>query len=154
MRLVSLVVAAVLAGVATGCSTTDANPLDRERRAVEATLQLYLEGHATGRGAYFVKAFHPEAKLYWVKSGTLAQKTAAEFAASWSGKAADDEAKRTRRIASIDITGDAAMAKVELDYPSGRIVDYFALLKLDGKWRIVNKIFHRGAPRSALPSRK
>ena len=36
----------------------------------------------------------------------------------------------------------AAMAKIELDYPQTFFTDYFNLLKVDGKWMIVNKTFH------------
>ena len=42
----------------------------------------------------------------------------------------------------VDVTGDAAMAKVELDYPNAVLTDYFTLLKVDGKWMIMNKIFN------------
>jgi hypothetical protein len=43
--------------------------------------------------------------------------------------------------------------KVELRYPDVAFVDYLSLLKIDGRWQIVNKIFHRGAPPAAVPSR-
>lgn len=42
----------------------------------------------------------------------------------------------------VDVTGDAAVARVELEYPGVSITDYFTLLKIDGEWRIMNKIFH------------
>ena len=116
---------------------------DSEREAVASTVQLYFQGHSTGNGDYHRQAFHPDARLFWVKSGALAQKSSAEFAAGASGKPADDEARRVRRIAAVDVSGDAAMAKVELLYPNARLVDYLSLLKIDGRWTIVNKIFHR-----------
>jgi hypothetical protein len=116
---------------------------DSEREAVASTVQLYFRGHATGNGDYHRQAFHPDARLFWVKSGALAQKSSADFAAGASGKPADDEGRRVRRIAAVDVSGDAAMAKVELLYPNARLVDYLSLLKIDGRWTIVNKIFHR-----------
>lgn len=135
----------------------DAGAAEAEQRAVAATVELYLQGHATGDGALWRRAFHPEAKLFWVKDGQLAQRTAEEFAASASGRPAADEARRARKISSLDIAGDAAMVKVELRYPEVTFIDYLSLLKLDGQWRIVHKIFHRrdratAAP-AALPSR-
>ncbi|MET0594605.1 MAG: nuclear transport factor 2 family protein [Polyangiaceae bacterium] len=114
-----------------------------EREAVASAVRLYFQGHATGDGNYHRQAFHPEARLFWVKSGALSQKTSAEFAAGATGKPAADEARRERRIAAIDVAGDAAMAKVELTYPDVHFVDYLSLLKIDGRWTIVNKIFHR-----------
>jgi hypothetical protein len=131
-----------------------ARATDPEYQAVAATVKLYFQGHATGNGDFFRKAFHADAKLFWVKDGALAQRTSAEFAAGASGKPSDDEARRVRKIAMIDIADDAAIAKVELDYPDVSFVDYLSLLKVDGKWVVVNKIFHRGAPKPAVPSHK
>ena len=42
---------------------------------------------------------------------------------------------------SIDRFGNAAVAKLELLYSNSVIQDYMSLLKIDGEWLIVNKIF-------------
>lgn len=124
-----------------------------EKKAITAAVELYFQGHATGKGDLMRQAFHPEAKLFWVKDGQLAQRTSAEFAAGFSGKPEADEAKRVRKILQLDHAGDAAMVKVELRYPSVIFIDYLSLLKIDGRWQIVNKIFHRRLPAPAVPSR-
>jgi hypothetical protein len=49
------------------------------------------------------------------------------------------------------MAGDAATARVVLDYPAVRFVDYMTLLKVDGKWRIINKSFF--ADRKPEPAR-
>lgn len=116
---------------------------DDETAAIRATLEHYLAGHATGDGAHFQAAFHAVANLYWVAGDTLAHRTSAAYITGASGQPAADEAQRRRRIVSIDRAGTAAMAKIELDYPTVRFVDYMSLLKIDGRWLIVNKIFHR-----------
>jgi hypothetical protein len=113
-----------------------------ENAAVRLPLENYLQGHATGKGEFHLKAFYPEARLLFVRDGKLAQRTSAEYIKGASGKAADDEAKRARRIEMLDVSGNAALAKVILDYPTAYFVDYFALLKIDGEWKIVNKSFH------------
>jgi hypothetical protein len=33
------------------------------------------------------------------------------------------------------------VGKIVLDYPNALITDYMSLLKIDGEWKIVNKIF-------------
>lgn len=120
-----------------------AHAQDPEEAGIRAALEHYLQGHATGDGAHFQAAFHPVASLYWVAADTLAQRTGAAYIAGAPGRPAPDEAKRTRRIVSIDRTGTAAVAKIELDYPAIRFTDYMALLKIGGDWKIVNKIFVR-----------
>jgi hypothetical protein len=127
---------------------------EAERQAVAATVQLYFQGHATGSGEFFRKAMHPEGKMFWIKDGALAQRPFPEYIAGAPGKPADDEARRVRRILMIDVTGDAAVAKVELAYPDATLIDYLSLLRIDGRWMVINKIFHRSAPRPAVPSHR
>ena len=47
------------------------------------------------------------------------------------------------RIADINLTGTVATVRLELDNWTGyRFTDLFTLLKVDGKWKIMNKVFH------------
>lgn len=125
-----------LAGVTPGLAQqTD------EEAAVRAAVEHYLIAHATGDGAHHEMVFHPEAKLFWVRDGALNTRTSAEYIAGSPGKPADDEEQRRREIRMVDVTGDAAVAKVVLDYPNALFTDYMSLLKIDGEWRIVNKTF-------------
>lgn len=114
-----------------------------EEAAVRKALEHYLQGHATGDGAHHRMAFFPEANLYFVQNGVLTTVTSEAYASRSSGRPAADEAQRKRRIAHIDISGTAAIAKIELDYPNARFIDYMSLLKVNGEWRIIAKIFHR-----------
>lgn len=113
-----------------------------EEAAVRATIEHYFQGHATGDGEHFKKVFHPDSKLFWVRDGKLHQRTSADYIAGAGGKPPADEAQRKRRITNIDISGNAAMVRVELDYPSVRFIDYMSMLKIDGQWMIVNKTFY------------
>lgn len=115
---------------------------EKDEAGARAAVNHYLAGHATGSAVEFAAAFHPKAMLYWNRDGGFAERTLADFiAAAATGKPAADEAQRRRWIESLDVTGNAGMAKVVLDYPSVRFVDYLSLVKADGAWRIVNKIF-------------
>jgi hypothetical protein len=120
-----------------------------EEAAVRQAVEHYFRGHATGQGEHFRKAFHPEAKLFAVREGKFWQLTSEEYIARAPGKAPADEAQRKRSVESVDVSGDAAIAKVVLDYPNVRFVDYMSLLKIDGEWKIVNKTFHSEAKQAA-----
>jgi hypothetical protein len=139
LTLFIVIVASVALSLAAWLQPTRAQ--EKEEAAVRQALDYYLQGHATGNGEFFKKAFHPEAKLFWIREGQFAQRTSAEYIAGASGKPAPDEAERKRSIESVDVTGNAAIAKIVLDYPSGRFTDYMSLLKVDGQWKIVNKTF-------------
>jgi hypothetical protein len=127
------------------------NSQDSEQASVRACIELYFRGHATGDGEYFRRAFHPDAKLFFIRDGKVTQWTLEEYAGRASGKPAPDESQRKRRIESIDITGNAAMAKIVLDYPTVTFTDYMSLLKIGDEWRIVNKTFHANPKQAPAP---
>lgn len=122
--------------------STGAYAQDDEKAAVRVPLENYIKGHETGDPEYMKKAFHTEGKLIFVRDGKYSTRTFAEYIGGMSGKPAADEKERKRSIEAIDVMGTAAVAKVILDYPTVKFIDYFTLLKIDGEWKIVNKSFH------------
>ena len=77
-----------------------------------------------------------------MREGQYTTRTLEEFLSGFNGTPAADEAERKRRIVSVEFTGDTGFGKIELDYPNALITDYMSLLKINGEWKIVNKIFH------------
>ncbi len=113
-----------------------------EQQAIRAVIDLYFRGHASGQAEYFRQAFHADARLSFIRDGALTQWPAADYIARAGGQPAADEDQRRRHIDFIDLSGDAAIAKVTLDYPQVRFTDYLSLLKVDGRWQIISKTFH------------
>ena len=143
MRKATLTLAAALAlcGAAAALRPA-ARAEEREGAAVRAAIEHYFRGHATGDGEHFRRVFHPDSKLFFVRDGKVTQLTSADYIARAPGKPAPDEAARRRRVESVDVAGNAAVAKVVLDYPAARFTDYMSMLKVDGEWKIVNKTFY------------
>jgi len=123
-----------------GAVVAQAPPAEDEA-GVRAALQHYLNGHATGNPEEFRQAFHPDARMTFVRDGKLVITPISEYIARATGKPAADEAQRKRRITSIEVTGTAAVGRIELDYPSAILVDYMTLLKDNGRWVIIAKSF-------------
>ena len=140
MNKLSLLLGLILIGVV--ATVWQVRAQNAEEAAVRQPLENYIRGHATGQGEHFRKAFHPDAKLFAIRDGKYWQLTSEEYIARAAGKPADDEAQRKRTIEAIDITGNAAVAKIVLDYPQVKFTDYMSLLKIDGEWKIINKTFH------------
>jgi hypothetical protein len=112
-----------------------------EEAAVRRALDHYLQAHATGDGAHARLAFWPTANLYWVRGDSMNIRSSEAYASGFSGKPQADESARKRRIVSVDVSGTAAIAKIELDYPQTKFIDYMSLLKIKGEWRIAAKVF-------------
>lgn len=116
-----------------------------EKDAVRVPLENYIKAHATGDPEYARKAFHTEGNMIWIRDGKYAIEPFDSFIKrAFTGKPAADEAQRKngRKIEAIDITGDAAVARIVLDYPAVKFVDYMTLLKINGEWKIVNKSYY------------
>ena len=113
-----------------------------EKAAVRVPVENYIQGQETGDGEYIKKAFHTEGNMIFVRDGKYMTRSFAEYIKGFTGKPAADEKDRKRSIESIDVVGNAAVAKVILDYPTVKFTDYFTLLKIDGEWKIVNKSFN------------
>jgi hypothetical protein len=124
------------------CCLTAAIAQSAEKDAVRVPLENYIKAHATGDPEFARKAFHTEGNLIWIRDGKYTTRSFAEFIAGFNGKPAPDEDKRKRAIESVDIAGNAAVARIVLDYPTVKFVDYMTLLKINGEWKIVNKSFY------------
>ena len=132
-------VAVLSAVLLTGAGTSAQG--SAEEAAVRAAVQQYLKGHATGSGEEMRKAFLPTAHIEGIRNGTFTSWTAEEYASRFTGKPAADEATRKRTIDSVNVSGTAAMARATLVHGATTFVDYFVLLKVDGQWKIANKVY-------------
>ena len=145
----------LLLAVMLGINAVIASAQTSEKDAARVPLENYIKGHATGDGEFMRKAFHTEGNLIFIRDGKFTTRSFAEYIAGFTGKPAADEANRKRSIESIDVSGNAAVGKIILDYPTTRFVDYMSLLKINGEWKIVTKIFYaepKAKPAASLGS--
>jgi hypothetical protein len=137
-----------LLALAAACAAPTLAQHADDLNAVRAPLELYLQGQAEGDGDYMLRAFHPDAQIVSLSDGEVSARTAEEFAALFTRDPAPDESDRHRRIVSLDVTGDVAVAKLELDYPGAFLTDYMTLVRTADGWKILHKAFTRSAPRA------
>jgi len=115
-----------------------------EEAAVRETLMNYLEGGTVGDTVRLNKAFHQSASMKYIdnKTGEYRDVPIAEFltrAKANAGKKSD----RKTKIVYTNISGTAAQARLEIDGGTYFFHDYMNLLKINGEWKIVGKIFWR-----------
>lgn len=110
---------------------------------VLAPLRSYVAGHATGEASYHRRAFLPTAHVEGVRDGGFVSWTLDEFCTLFTGKPADDEAERWRRIEHVSTSGSVGSAVMTLQHGAASFTDTFVLLEVDGAWRIANKAYHR-----------
>lgn len=108
---------------------------------VEQTVNYYLDGGTNNDFNTLKKAFHETATMKYITKEGYKEVNALEF---FSGMdASKPKSNRKTRIADITISGHAANARLEIEYENFSFIDFMNLLKIDGEWKIVNKIFYR-----------
>lgn len=121
-------------------------PVDQnEETAVRAVLDAYAEAVFRGDADALAKIFHPRAVMNGYLGDSLhiggpelfledirnhppMSETAPHFKTSWS---------------AVHISGRTATATLHEDgfFGEGKFVNYFHLLKVDGEWRMMSKLF-------------
>ncbi len=122
--------------------------MDLEEGAIRQTLQYFFDGFDNLDAILIKKAFHPEAQTrYIANNGSVAGMQVSDWDESMQKARENPDhplQKETSRknIIYIDVTGTAAAAKVEWVFTGFMFTDYYNLLKIDGRWYIMNKAYH------------
>lgn len=115
-----------------------------ETSAITETVQLYLDGLYEGDADKIAKAFHPTSVLTSEDNGALKPLPRAQWLelvrSRQSAKA--QGLPRHDDILQIDQSGPTtAFVKLKCQIPPRFFTDYLLLLKIDGRWQVVQKVF-------------
>ncbi|MFT4769966.1 MAG: hypothetical protein ACI8RN_003120 [Glaciecola sp.] len=130
-----------LASALLGLSLCLSGPVaaDDEFTAIRATVFDYFEGINELSLDHLQRAFDANAALKSVDaSGTLVVEPIADAIDRWMQS---DAVQRRGKILSIDLSG-GPIALVVFDY-DGAYVDFLTLARLQGQWKIIDKVFVR-----------
>ncbi|EED30478.1 conserved hypothetical protein [gamma proteobacterium NOR5-3] len=113
--------------------------------AIRATVFDYFDGINEVSLVRLERAFDENAALKSVdQAGGLSVEPIANAIDRWMQ---GDPAQRRGEILSIDLS-DGPIARVVFDY-DGAYLDFLTLAKLQGQWKIIDKVFIRVEPPSA-----
>jgi hypothetical protein len=115
------------------------------------SLENYFTGFYEGDIDKLQQVFHSSAHLYAAIGGTLADRDMEKVYEGVRGResSASRGFDRFDRILSIDQSGpESAIAKVQIALGEQLYTDFLNMLKLDGRWQIISKVF-TGEPRPA-----
>lgn len=111
-----------------------------EDEGIKAALNDYLEGGSVGDTARLNRAFFPYANLRNLsKEGKVSEQPVKKFIASVPAGGA----KWISKIVSYSYAGTAATAITEEELPNFKFVDFLNLLKINGEWKIVSRVYSR-----------
>jgi hypothetical protein len=119
-----------------------------DEEAIKALIQTaYVDGLQNLGDLEKTRAgFHPDFVLLGLRDGQLTRLPIADWIASTEKRKAAGQKPplTTCKFLQVDITGDAAIVKLELHREGQRIfTDYLLLYRFPDGWKIVGKIYHR-----------
>lgn len=116
----------------------------QDYQAIAEVLNKYIEGCKQARSSIMKPAFSEKATIFSVDAkGRLTGGSIQELFDAIDNPPFRPSPEAQSVIVEVDIVGTAASARVDSNDVSGfSFSDFFHLLKVDGKWMIVSKIFH------------
>jgi Putative lumazine-binding len=114
-----------------------------DEEAIRKVVGYYFDGGRNGDSATVAKAFNKVAIMFFVRDSLVQVPIFPDYLNRVARPAGSAPDQTVRKIVSIDITGTAAVAKLELTTANAVLTDYMSLLKINNEWKIVNKIFDR-----------
>jgi len=112
--------------------------------AITKSVQHYIDGAMSGKGEDMKPAFHEDATIFGYIGPDLFGGPI-QLLFDWNDQNGPATGLKAQ-IASIDVIDTVATVRLELDDWTGyRFTDLFTMLKVDGEWKIMNKVFHAHA---------
>jgi hypothetical protein len=114
-----------------------------EYDAIVAAVQAYVDGLRVGKADDVSTAFHEDAVMYGFTNGELLGGTIRNLYdfVNTNGAAPDI----VTRLDVIGVTPTTAVVKVDMenDAIGADYTDFHTLLKQDGQWKVIAKVYHQ-----------
>lgn len=123
------------------CAIAKAQTDPKTIQEIEIVCNYYLDGGTNGDSVMFSKAFVPDGQMRYMRNDTLFNVLLKDFMARARNTGAKQD--RKTKIENIQVFGNAATAKLTIEYPTFYFHDIMGLLKTKEGWKIVSKIFSR-----------
>lgn len=116
--------------------------VDNVENAINS-IEDYFYGVYEGNLDKLKKAFHPKTILYGDINGEPYLKTLDEYLEGVKNRKSPKELGEefNMKIINIDFFGNNAIAKLSVPIFGLKYTDYMSLTKINGSWKIVNKLF-------------
>ncbi|WP_241678111.1 nuclear transport factor 2 family protein [Pseudomonas kitaguniensis] len=129
------------AQVVTGKTVSKATYVE-DYQAITKVLNTYIEGCKQAKSSIMKPAFNKQATMYSVGADGKLEGGAIPILFDGIDKGFRPSPDAQAAITRIEVVGNAASARIDANGMSGlSFTDFFQLLKVEGKWTVVSKIF-------------
>lgn len=115
----------------------------QEYNAIVGVLNKYNDGCKQAKSSIMKPAFSEQATIFGVGANGKLSGGAIQNLFDGIDSSFRPSPEAQSAIVEIDIVGTAASARIDTNDVSGFcFTDFFNLLKVDGKWTVISKIYH------------
>lgn len=120
-----------------------ADGVTEDRHAIGLVLDDYFSGLYTGDTDLLRSVFHPQAASFASVNGQPFHTTIGAWLESVANRTSPAELgeRCSMTVMSVDVLGTIAIAKVHVPARGFNYYNFLSLLRQDGQWLIVNKVF-------------
>ncbi len=120
---------------------TQATVFASDRDAIERVIETYINGGISGKSSDMKPAFHENATIHGYLGPDL---IAGPIQVLYDWIDSNEPASELKgEVAAIDVCETIATVRAECyNWAGHRFTDMFTLLKTDGEWTIVSKVFY------------
>lgn len=132
------------------CLPASAHAQEADQSGNEADIRQVVRDYFDAWGSSSVekmkKVLHPRARLFLAARGTeLVAQTPSQLYANFRSNARHVRGipqmpEGSLKIERLDIIGEAAAVKLEVDYPASKVTEQLSLMKFADGWKIVSRI--------------
>ena len=112
--------------------------------ALLALVETYLDGLYHADAERLARVFHPRARYFSTAEGPLKELDLPTYLEVVRGRTAPAKSDQPRydRLLSVDVAGPhTALVKLECALAPRHFTDYLSLVKEQGRWSIISKVF-------------
>ena len=110
---------------------------------IDQVIQDYFQGYQQADTVLIKKSFHHQTRLLSVDNGKMDVTEMQDWLTSLEDRRERGDIRKGKlEIVSVDITQETASVKLNITFEKFSFTDYLSLLRVEGKWIIVGKIYH------------
>ena len=116
-----------------------------DKEQIESVIQLYVDSMDESNPDKVKQAFHSNAKVVGYLHGDFMEMSVDDFAGFVASQQPSPKEKSENvvfEILSCEIEGSTAAVKVRDKYLGITFLDTLSLIKVEGEWKLYNKLFH------------
>jgi hypothetical protein len=107
----------------------------------KAIMEYYHEGHVQYRPELYDEILHDEWKFfYYNQEGNLEIVDKTTYKSWYEPENIEEGLEWNTEFLYVDVTGNNASVKLKIGNQKVQFTDYFNMLKIEGRWWIVNKL--------------